>query len=75
MTVGHESSATSTLGFSGEAAPLRYPPSAVTRTVHPPSLTRSTMESGENPPKITECAAPRRVHASMATGSSGIIGM
>ena len=30
---------------------------------------------GLNPPKMTECATPMRAHASMATGSSGIIGM
>jgi len=34
-----------------------------------------TIESGEKPPKITECGAPMRAHASSATGSSGIIGM
>ena len=39
------------------------------------SLTRSMIESGEKPPKITEWAAPMRVQASIATGSSGIIGM
>ena len=36
---------------------------------------RSVMASGENPPKITEWATPMRAQASMATGSSGIIGM
>ena len=39
------------------------------------SLTRSVIESGEKPPKMHEWAAPMRVQASMATGSSGIIGM
>ena len=33
------------------------------------------MESGENPPKMTLWATPMRAQASMATGSSGIIGM
>jgi len=28
-----------------------------------------------NPPKTTECAAPIRAHASMATTASGIMGM
>jgi hypothetical protein len=36
---------------------------------------RSRSESLEKPPKTTEWAAPMRVHASIATGSSGIIGM
>ena len=35
----------------------------------------SMIESGENPPKITEWTAPMRAQASIATGSSGIIGM
>ena len=39
------------------------------------SLTRSTIASAAKPPKITECAAPMRAQASIATGSSGIIGM
>ena len=39
------------------------------------SSQRSTIESGENPPKMTLWATPMRVHASIATGSSGIIGM
>ena len=30
---------------------------------------------GEKPPNTTECGAPMRVQASMATGSSGIMGM
>ncbi len=32
------------------------------------------MESGEKPPKITECTAPMRAQASMAKAASGIIG-
>jgi hypothetical protein len=28
-----------------------------------------------NPPKTTECTAPMRAHASIATSASGIIGM
>ena len=38
-------------------------------------MIRSRSESEENPPNTTEWAAPMRVQASMATGSSGIIGM
>jgi hypothetical protein len=44
-------------------------------TLHSASLIRSTSESGEKPPNTTEWGAPIRAHASMATGSSGIIGM
>ena len=33
------------------------------------------IESGENPPKIIECAAPIHVHAEHRHGSSSIIGM
>ena len=75
VTVGHDESASSTLGLRAEGAPRRKPPSAVTTTLQPPSFTRSTIESGEKPPKITEWAAPMRVQASSATGSSGTISM
>jgi hypothetical protein len=67
--------ASSTFAFSGTFVPRRRPWSAVTIATHSESLTRSTIESGEKPPKITECAAPIRAHASIATGSSTIIGM
>ena len=36
---------------------------------------KSTIESGENPPKITECTAPMRAQASRAMGSSGVMPM
>ena len=67
--------AVSQLFLSGTLLPRRQPWSAVMRATHSASLTRSTIESGEKPPKITECAAPIRAQASIATGSSGIIGM
>ena len=67
--------ASSTLALSGTFLPRRQPMSAVTSATQPESLTRSTIESGEKPPKITECAAPIRAQASIATGSSTIIGM
>ena len=35
------------------------------------SLSRSDSASEEKPPNTTVCGAPRRAHASMATGSSG----
>jgi hypothetical protein len=43
--------------------------------VAPQSLIRSARDSGEKPPKTTVCGAPSRVQASMATVSSGIMGM
>ncbi len=74
-TVGAEARATSAMGLSRWAAPRRNPPSAVTSTLHSASLMRSDSESAEKPPNTTEWGAPMRAHASMATGSSGIIGM
>ncbi len=68
-------SAESTLTLSGDAAPRRYPASAVMTHTASASLTRSVIEFGLKPPKMTECTAPIRVQANMATGSSGTIGM
>ncbi len=72
---GVSARATSTAGLSRLGLPLRHPPSAVTSTLASASLMRSRRASDENPPNTTECTAPMRVQASMATGSSGIIGM
>jgi hypothetical protein len=44
-------------------------------TVALQSLIRSRSDSGANPPKTTLCGAPMRAQASIAIGSSGIIGM
>ncbi len=74
-TEGALARATSAMGLSRWAWPLRKPPSAVTRTLHSASLMRSDSESAEKPPNTTEWGAPMRAQASMATGSSGIIGM
>ena len=67
--------ASSAAGLSGVALPRRQPPSAVIRTFASASLMRPARASAEKPPNTTVCAAPRRAQASMATGSSGIIGM
>src|SRR5262249_54763777 len=75
VTDGVLAAASSTAGLSRAGAPRRKPPSAVTMTLAWASLTRSMIESGEKPPKMHEWAAPIRVQASMAMGSSGIIGM
>jgi len=61
--------------FSGTVEPRRHASSWVTITSQPMSLTRPESESAEKPPKMTVCGAPRRVHASIATGSSGTIPM
>jgi hypothetical protein len=39
------------------------------------SLMRSASASALKPPKTTVCGAPMRAQASIAMGSSGIIGM
>ena len=67
--------ASSALALRGTTEPLRQPPSAVMRTLASASLMRSRRASAEKPPNTTEWAAPILVQASMATGSSGIIGM
>ena len=74
-TDGVCASAASTLAFSGTALPRRQPPSAVMHSLAPQSLMRSRSASAENPPNTTVCGAPMRVHASIATAASGIIGM
>ena len=59
------------LPSAARPGPRRYPPSAVISTFASASLIRSRSASAENPPNTTECGAPIRAHASMATGSSG----
>ena len=51
------------------------PPSAVIMMFVFASSTRSTIAWLENPPKMTECAAPSRTQASIAMTASGTIGM
>ena len=69
------SQAASTLALSGILRPPRRPSSAVTTQVDLQSSMRPAIESGEKPPKITECTAPMRAQARMDTAASGIIGM
>jgi hypothetical protein len=47
----------------------------VITTFEPQSAMRPASDSGEKPPNTTECTAPMRAHASIATAVSGIIGM
>ena len=63
--------ASSAVRFNGTVEPRRQASSWVTSTVQPMSLMRPESESAEKPPKTTVCAAPRRVHASIAIASSG----
>ena len=59
---------------SGTTCPLRQPPSAVISTFAPASTSRSRSASEEKPPNTTECTAPIRAQASIATAASGTIG-
>ena len=74
VTSGQRVRARSTLRFSGTIRPPRRPSSAVMTTRESQSWIRPAMESGEKPPKITECTAPMRAQASMAKAASGIMG-
>jgi hypothetical protein len=55
--------------------PRRNCPSVVMTTLASASSMRLRSASAEKPPKTTECGAPMRAHASMATTACGIIGM
>ena len=72
---GQSSSASWVFFFSGTLRPPRGPSSAVITTRQSESRMRSRSASGENPPNTTECTAPIRAHASIATAASGTIGM
>ena len=74
-TRSRPATASSAIRFSGSTFPRRYPASAVTRILDSASSIRSRIARALNPPKITLWTAPIRAHASIAAGSSGIIGM
>jgi hypothetical protein len=61
-------------GFSGIVDPRRFCPSAVMTSFAEASSIRLRRASAENPAKTTECGAPIRAQASIATIASGIIG-
>ena len=65
----------STLLFNGIHLPPRLPKSLVTTRLESQSEIRPATLFGLNPPKITECIAPRRAHASKTTHTSATIGM
>ena len=73
-TLGHSNSASSAAALSGTLRPPRMPSSAVISSFAPQSWMRSRSALAEKPPKTTEWIAPMRAHASIAIGSSGIIG-
>ena len=69
------SRATSAIFFRGTTLPRRQAPSCVRRTFAPQSLMRSLSASELKPPKMTECVAPMRAHASIAMAVSGTMPM
>ena len=55
--------------------PFSMPQDEVTIAVGSASVMRTASSLGAKPPKTTECTAPSRAHASIATRASGTIGM
>ncbi len=75
FTPGAAAIASSATALSGTVEPRRHASSWVMITSHFMSFIRPESESAENPPNTTVCGAPRRVQASIATGSSGTMPM
>ena len=69
------SSAHDTIGRYSTARPGSSPPEAVTTAAGSASSMRVANSGAANPPNTTECTAPIRAQASIATAASGIIGM
>ena len=59
--------ASSTTGFRGISLPPRNCPSAMVTSVAPASTMRSCSDLAEKPPNTTECVAPIRAQACIAT--------
>ena len=72
--LGLAATASSTAGLSGSGLPFRLPPSLVITSTASASSMRERSASAENPPNTTECTAPMRAQASIATAASAIIG-
>ena len=68
-------SASSMIDFSGSGLPPRICSSAVMTATAPTSTIRSCSDFAEKPPKTTECVAPIRAQACIATIPSIDIGM
>ena len=75
LTSGQPRRASSTLDLSGTFLPPLKPSSAVITILQSASRILSLSDSGEKPPKTTECTAPIRVQASIANAVSTIIGI
>ncbi len=73
--VGQFFRASSEMLFSGMALPARRETLHVISILQSLSFTRPLIASELNPPKMIEWMAPIRVHASIATTSSGTIPM
>ena len=63
------------MAFSGSALPPRICSSAVITITAPASAMRSRRLCAEKPPNTTECVAPMRAQACIATTPSIDIGM
>ena len=68
-------SASSTTGFRGISFPPRNCPSAVITAIAPASMILSCTLFAEKPPNTTECVAPMRAQACIATTPSTDIDM
>jgi hypothetical protein len=69
------SSAASSIGLYSTMREGSMPQLADTTTFGSASSMRAASSCGAKPPKTTECTAPSRAHASIATTASGTIGM
>ena len=69
------SSAASSIGLYSTTRFGSIPQDAATTTSGLASSMRIDSSPGAKPPKTTECTAPMRAHASIATSASGTIGM
>ncbi len=67
-------SAFSTSGLYSTTRCPSTPQEAVTTTRGAASSIRNASSAAAKPPKTTECTAPIRAHASIATTASGTIG-
>ena len=69
------SSAASSIGLYSTTRLGSMPQLAETIATGLASSMRAASSAGAKPPKTTECTAPSRAHASIATTASGTIGM
>ena len=69
------SSAASSIGLYSTTRVGSIPQDAETMTLGRASSMRTASSAGAKPPNTTECTAPIRAQASIATTASGTIGM